>query len=147
EGLKQAVTTRFDYQAAMANEQSADLLKRAAQRQRWPSAFFNGNYGAIGPAPTNSHGTFTAAIGAEFPIFDGGRIQSDVDRADVLFQQRRAETADLHGRIDYEVRTAFLDLNAARERVELAQSTVSLSQQQLTQARDRFQAGVANNLE
>jgi outer membrane protein TolC len=49
--------------------------------------------------------------------------------------------------VDMEVRSAFLDLNSAAEQVAVAQSTVGLAQEQLTQARDRFAAGVADTIE
>jgi outer membrane protein TolC len=68
-------------------------------------------------------------------------------RTDALLEQRRAESGDLRGRVDYEVRSAFLDLGAAREQVAVAQSSVNLANQELQQARDRFQAGVANSVE
>jgi outer membrane protein TolC len=45
------------------------------------------------------------------------------------------------------VRTSFLNFNSAREQVEVAQSARKLAAEQLVQARDRFAAGVANNLE
>src|SRR5262249_47386119 len=54
---------------------------------------------------------------------------------------------NLRGQIDYEVRSARLDLNAAAEQVEVARSSVDLAQQALTQSRDRFAAGVTDNLE
>jgi outer membrane protein TolC len=67
--------------------------------------------------------------------------------ADAVVEQRRAQLADLRGRIAAEIRTAFLDLNATGEQVQVARSSVDLAQQQLTQAQDRFASGVANNLE
>ena len=54
---------------------------------------------------------------------------------------------NLRGQIDVEVRTALLDLNAANDQVQVARSSVDLAQQALTQAQDRFTAGVADNLE
>jgi outer membrane protein TolC len=41
----------------------------------------------------------------------------------------------------------MLDLSAAAEQVQVAQSSVQLAQQTLTQAQDRFSAGVTDNLE
>jgi outer membrane protein TolC len=67
--------------------------------------------------------------------------------SDAVVDQRRAQLADLRGRIAAEIRVAFLDLGAAGEQVEVARSSVNLAQQQLTQAQDRFASGVANNLE
>jgi len=45
------------------------------------------------------------------------------------------------------VRTAFLDLEASREQLETATRARELAAQQLEQTRDRFAAGVANNIE
>ncbi|HUS07286.1 MAG TPA: TolC family protein [Bryobacteraceae bacterium] len=145
--LQQAYETRPDYQSALAAERAAELQKKAAQAERLPSLYFDGNYGAIGSGPFESHGTFVASVGVRVPVFDGGRIKADVLRADAELEQRKAETGDLRGRIDYEVRTAFLDLKAGGDQVEVAQSALQLANEQVRHARDRFQAGVANSIE
>ena len=82
-----------------------------------------------------------------FPFSRVAAFAPPIEQADVAVAERTAEAADLRGRIDYEVRTSFLNLNAAREQVEVAQSARKLAAEQLVQARDRFTAGVANNLE
>ena len=53
----------------------------------------------------------------------------------------------IKGRINAEIRAAFLDVNAAAEQVQLADSTVKLAQEELSEARERFAAGVTDNLE
>ena len=53
----------------------------------------------------------------------------------------------MSGQIDYQVRTAFLNLTAAKDLVAVAQSNIDLASQTLVQARDRLAAGVAGNLE
>ena len=58
-----------------------------------------------------------------------------------------ASAKDLKGRIYYEVRNAFLDLKAASERVQVAQSAIKLAEEQVEQSKDRFRAGVTNNVE
>ncbi len=85
--------------------------------------------------------------GINIPIFAGNRVHSDVLEADAQLKQARSQLGDLRGRIDYEVRTALLDLNAAAEQVEVARSSVDLAEQALAQSQDRFTAGVADNLE
>jgi outer membrane protein TolC len=62
-------------------------------------------------------------------------------------QQRKAELEDLRGEIDSEVRKAFLDLQAASDQVQVTKQEVDLAAQALQQSRDRFSAGVADNLE
>lgn len=147
DALSRALGTRRDYQSALASVRAAELTRKAAEAERLPSLQFDGNYGTIGPSLANSHGTYTAAVSLNIPIFQGGRVRGEVLGSDALLEQRRAQLADLRGRIAFEVRTAFLDLNAAGEQVQVARSNVDLAQQQLTQARDRFAAGVTNNLE
>jgi outer membrane protein TolC len=81
------------------------------------------------------------------PIFAGNRVHADLLEADAQLKQARSQLGDLRGRIDYEVRAALLDLNAAAEQVEVARSSVDLAEQTLAQSQDRFSAGVADNLE
>ena len=81
------------------------------------------------------------------PIFAGGRAHADVLEAEATLRQNRQQLENLRGQIDYEVRTALLDLTAAADQVEVARSSLDLANQTLDQARDRFTAGVADNLE
>jgi outer membrane protein TolC len=68
-------------------------------------------------------------------------------QAEASLRQSRQQLDNLRAQIDYEVRTSLLDLAAAADQVEVARSSVDLSNQTLNQARDRFAAGVADNLE
>jgi outer membrane protein TolC len=45
------------------------------------------------------------------------------------------------------VKTALAELESAKTEVEVANLGVDLAGQEVTEARDRFQAGVANNIE
>jgi outer membrane protein TolC len=147
EALDRAYKTRADYQSSLALVRAAERSRDAARSQRLPSVDFNANYGDIGSRPTQSHGTFSIAAAVRVPIYQGGRIHADVEQAEAQLQQRRSEAEDLLGRIDNDVRTAFLDLRSAEEQLRLAQSSIQLAKQQLQQSRDRFGAGVTNNIE
>ena len=68
-------------------------------------------------------------------------------QADALLKRRQNEVDDLRGRIEFEIRSAFLDLQSAADQVKVAQSSTQLAQETLTQAQDRFRAGVTNNIE
>ena len=54
---------------------------------------------------------------------------------------------DLKNRIALEVKTAIAQLESARNEVDVANRGVKLAQEEVEQARDRFRAGVANNIE
>ena len=145
--LQRAYEQRLDYRAADALVRSAELSKSAARAGHYPSATLDANYGAIGQRLTQMHGSFAIVGAVDIPIFQGGRVQADIDRADALLRRRRAELEDFRGRIDSEVRTAFTDLRSASRQVDVAVLGVELGRQQLQQAQDRFIAGVTNNLE
>lgn len=145
--LQRAYAGRPDYQAAMAQVRAAELSRRAAFAGHYPTLDVEANLGDIGVAPGQSNGTWQVNGGLNIPIFAGNRVHSDVLEADAQLKQVRSQLGDLRGRIDYEVRTALLDLNAAAEQVEVARSSVDLAEQALAQSQDRFTAGVADNLE
>jgi len=145
--LQRAYAARSDYQSAIARVRSAELSRRAASAGRYPSLDLGANFGDIGVAPGQSNGTWQVDGGLSIPIFAGNRVHSDVLEADAQLKQARSQLGDLRGRIDYEVRTALLDLNAAAEQVDVARSSVDLAEQALAQSQDRFTAGVTDNLE
>jgi outer membrane protein TolC len=145
--LQRAYATRSDYQAAQAQVLSAELTHRAAAAGRYPTVDLSANYGDIGVTPAQSNGTWQVNGGISIPIFAGGKVHSDLLEADAQLKQARSQLGDLRGRIDYEVRTALLDLAAAAEQVEVARSSVELAEEALNQSKDRFTAGVTDNLE
>jgi outer membrane protein TolC len=145
--LQRAYSSRSDYQAAQGQVRAAELLHRAAAAGRYPTLDIDANYGDIGVTPAQSNGTWQVNGGLNIPIFTGGKVHSDVLEADSQLKQARSQLGDLRGRIDYEVRSALLDMNSAAEQVEVARSSVELAEEALTQSRDRFTAGVTDNLE
>jgi outer membrane protein TolC len=147
QALARAAANRADLKAAEAQIHAAELTKRAAEAERLPSISVGADYGVIGVDPTNSHGTFSLTGSVKVPIWNGRRAQGDIEQADAALEQRRAEYQDLRGRIDAEIRTAFLDLNSAASQVKVADSNRTLAADTLQQARDRFAAGVADTVE
>jgi outer membrane protein TolC len=147
QALELGWNNRSDYKSAAALVSAAESSRRAAEAERLPSVNVSANYGDIGLRPWNSHGTFVAALNLSIPIFQAGRVRAGVLQADAVLAQRRAQLADLRSGIEQNVRSAMLDLTAARDQVEVARSAVDLAGQQLKQAEDRFAAGVANNIE
>ena len=108
--LQHAYASRADYQAATAQVRAAELSRRAATAGHYPSLDLNANLGDIGVTPSQSNGTWQVNGGLNIPIFAGNRVHSDVLEADSQLKQARSQLGDLRGRIDYEVRSALLDL-------------------------------------
>jgi outer membrane protein TolC len=148
EALAKAYEHRPDFQAARARVIAAQFLVRAAKAERYPTLTANGTYGDEGlRLLNNSHGVFQATGAISFNIFDGGRIKGDILQNDSELRNRRNEMENLRGQIDYEVRTALLDLKSAADQVDVAGSNVQLANETLRQSRDRFTAGVTNTVE
>jgi outer membrane protein TolC len=146
--LQQAYTMRSDYLSAKEQARAAELALQAAGAENYPFLNLDTDFGDIGsPNFTTSHETFTFQASLNIPIFQGTRVRADKLQADSALKQRRAELEDLRGRIDQDVRTAFLNLKSSSELVTVARSNVDLAHQTLTQAQDRFASGVADNLE
>ena len=147
ECLQRAYASRADYQAAQAQARAAEFTRRAATAEYYPTFDVEADYGVIGVNPANSNGTYHVAGNLKVPIFQGGRTHADVLQSEASLRQARSRLDDLRGQIDTDVRNALLDLQASADQVEVARSNVELAEQTLTQAQDRFSAGVTDNLE
>jgi outer membrane protein TolC len=147
EALSTALAQRPDYQSYQARVRAAEETVKAARGERYPTAGVTADYGDVGYTLSSSHGTFSVVATAKINVFDGGRIKGDEVRAKADLKQRQDELADLGGQIDYQVRTAFLDIRTAADQVAVAQDNLDLANQTLVQARDRFAAGVTDNIE
>src|SRR5258708_25165838 len=147
QALERAYASRADYQAAIQQVRAAERYRFAATAEHFPSLNFAGNYGAAGVNVGESHGVFEVGATLAIPIFAGGRARADALQAESTLRQNRQQLENLRAQIDFDVRTALLDLNAAADQVEVARTSLDLANQTLDQARDRFTAGVADNLE
>jgi outer membrane protein TolC len=146
--LDKAYAHRPDVQAAKARVTAAQFTLRAAKAERYPTLGATGFYGDDGlRLLSNSHGVFNATGSIKFNVFDGGRIKADVLENNAELTNRRNELENLRGQIDFDVRSALLDLKAAADQVEVAKSNVQLAGESLQQSRDRFTAGVTNSVE
>ena len=147
EAIQSAYKTRPDFQSQMNQVGSAELERKAASAERYPSIGAEADYGLSGVNPGSSHGTVDAAATLRIPIFQGGRVHGDVLRADASLTRERQRLEDLRARIDQEVRDAYLDLDAAAQEVTVEKSAIALATQNLEQSRDRFASGVTDNVE
>ena len=147
EAIRKALEQRSDYKSAQALVRAAEAQVKAARAERRPTASINADYGDVGSTLANSHGTFTVTATASMNVFNGGRIQGAVVDASAALKQRRDELADLGAEIGYQVRATFLDMRTAADQVKVAHDNLDLASQTLEQARDRFNAGVTDNIE
>jgi len=148
EALDKAYEHRPDLLAAKTRVAAAQFTLRSAKAERYPTVTANAYYGDQGLRLfTNSHGVFNITGSVQFNIFDGGRIKADILENDAELRNRRNEFENLRGQVDFEVRSALLDLRSANDQVDVAKSNMQLANETLKQSRDRFTAGVTNTVE
>jgi len=109
-----------NYKAALERVSAAESTRRAIVGEGLPSVRVDANYGDIGFTPSDSRATFAVTGAVNVPIFNGGRTRGRLLEADADLRSRRAEAEDLKSSIYYEVRTAFLDLDATATQLALS---------------------------
>jgi outer membrane protein TolC len=147
DALAKAMANRADYKSALELVKAAEYSRQAAIGSLLPTLGLAADIGSIGQAWGSALRTFSVVASVNIPIFQAGRERSRILAAGASLQQERAQLADLKARIEYEVRAALLDVDAAGQRVKVAQGAADLANLQVTQAQDRYAAGVASHLE
>jgi outer membrane protein TolC len=147
EALVKALASRADLKAAEAQVRAAEKSRSASRAERLPSLALSADYGAIGINPAQSHGTFTVVGTLRFPIWQGGKAEGDIEQSEAALMQRRAELEDTRGRIESDVRSAFLDLQAAASQVELSRANQQLARETLGLTKQKYDAGISDSVE
>lgn len=118
----------------------------AARAERLPSGSLSADYGGIG-SPSQLRPTYTVSATLSIPIWNGGRTSGDIEQAQAALAQRRAELEDAKSQVESDVRTAYLDVVAAANQVEVAQQNLDVNRDTLGQTRVKFEAGVSTNVD
>jgi outer membrane protein TolC len=141
-----AYQSRQDYQGMQRQVNSARLSRSAARYERLPTLTASGNYGVTGLTHGLYHGTFVAMGELKLPLFKEAQIRGDADVAEAQQVSTLNRQADLKQQIDQQLRDSLLDLNSSQALVRVSQQNVDLATRALSDAGDRFAAGVDDNL-
>jgi outer membrane protein TolC len=144
--VQQALTHRHDLQALAQQVEGARASRAGATAERYPTVSFSGDYGVIGPTLGHSHGTFDVVGTASVPLFEEAKLRGDAQQAQSQLEQQQAQLSDLRGQISADVRNSILDIQAAAKQVAVSHSNVELATEALSEAQQRYAAGVADNL-
>jgi outer membrane protein TolC len=148
-----------DEAARFAREHRAELLAeharteavrrtlRAISFEYLPSLSVNGAYTESGRETGTLAGSYNLQFLMSVPILDGFRRQnrSKEERARLEIQQIREQS--LADEVETEARQAVLDLASAEQQVSIAGQRVTLANRELSEAQQRFIAGVAGSVE
>jgi outer membrane protein TolC len=146
--VAQAAHDRREIQVAEEESRAAQLEAQAARAEHLPSLEVVGNYGSSGITPSSFDlPTRRVAVQLNVPIFNGGLTRGRVTAAASRQRQTELTLADVRGQVEEDVRLALTTLRTAAAQVRAAEESVTLAQRELEMSRDRFRAGVADNLE
>ncbi len=145
--IERAYAARPELRQIRSEEQRAALDLKTAGDERLPKLSLSGAWWEQGLTPGSSIPVYQYEASLDFPLFTGGRIQAEQAKAEIGIRQFQQQEQDLRNRIAMEVKNAVAHLHAARSEVDVARLGIDLARQEVEQARDRFQAGVANNIE
>jgi outer membrane protein TolC len=145
--IERAYANRPELKQLALQERQADIALRTAADERLPHVTVKGDWTEQGLTPTTVIPSYTYQASVDVPILTGGRIQAERAQADLNIKQIKQQETDLRNHIALEVKTAIAQLESARSEVDVANQGVELARQEVVQARDRFQAGVADNIE
>jgi outer membrane protein TolC len=144
--IQQARLNRKDLAAMMEQTKSAEEQRKAATADRYPTLKFDGDYGDIGNTLGHSHGTGDASGTFSVPLFKEYGLRGEAEVAQSQLDTNRAQLSDLNAQVDADVRDALLDIASAQQEVQVAKSSVELANEALSEAQQRYKAGVSDNL-
>jgi len=142
-----AMARRPDLAAELARGDVARTAKSAITAERLPRVDVAGDYGVSGLTPSTSVGTRQIGVQVSIPILDGFRREGRAAEQIAVVRESEVRARDLRQQIAAEVETALLDLASAQAQQGIASERLRLAADEMAQARERFAAGVAGNIE
>ncbi len=144
--FERALSTRKDLAAAAEQVKSANASKKAAVASQYPTVNISGNFGDQGTTFGHSHGVYDAQGQISVPILQIAETRGEERVAESQLENARASFSDQVQQVNADVRDSLLDIQAAAKLVEAARSNVDLATEALSEAQQRFRAGVADTL-
>jgi outer membrane protein TolC len=146
-GVAQALATRPDLAAEVARGTAARRTASAISAERLPKLEAEADYGMSGVRMPDAIATRQVALQVTVPILDGFRREGRLAEQHATVRESEVRTRDLRRQVAAEVEGALLDLGSAGAQLTIAADRLGLANEEVTQARERFKAGVAGNIE
>ena len=146
--VAQAGENRREVKVAEEQNRVSQLERQAVRAEYLPSVEVVGDYGVSGITANNSDlPTRRIAVQLNVPIFNGGLTRGRLTAATSRQRQTELELSNIRGQVEEDVRLALATLRTTAVQVRAAEESVRLALRELEMARDRFKAGVGDNLE
>lgn len=144
--VEEALKERKDLAASGEQVKAANAQKKSAWAYQLPVASFVGDFGDLGETFGHSHSSYAATGQVTVPILQIAKTRGQNEVASANYEQARARLSDQAQQVNQDVRDSVLDIQAAAKLVEATHSNVELANEALSEAQQRFKAGVSDNL-
>jgi outer membrane protein len=143
--IRHAIEHRADFKAAVTASEAARTGARAAAAERLPAISLYADHGSNGKTTNRLLGTYSYGVQVSVPVFDGLRMESRTSEERARQREAEVQGIDMRRRVETDVRSALISVASAREEVLAAQARLTLAEQEVSQARERFRQGVSGN--
>ena len=143
--LARATESRADVKALLAQETAQRAASQAIKWERTPQLGLVLDQGVIGKNWNRLLPTYSWGVQLSVGLFDGFRREGRLQEQMAATRETDARLRDLRAQSALEVRAALLDLSAAMEQVDAVRERLRLAEREVSQAQERFRAGVAGN--
>ncbi len=143
--LARATESRADVKALLAQETAQRAATQAIKWERTPQLGLAVDQGVIGKHWNRMLPTYSWGVQLSIGLFDGFRREGRLQEQVAATRETDAKLRDLRAQSALDVRSALLDLSAALEQVDAVRERLRLAEQEVSQAQERFRAGVAGN--
>jgi len=148
---KLALDRRSDRLALQAQIQALDARYRASRSMHAPKFYLFGGYNFLESAPSHGSKTNTpdknwisGGIGMQFPLFEGGKTHSQVDKALAQLSQAKAQLEELDTFVTIEVEKSYLFWQEQFANISIDQAAIELAEENLRSISDRYSQGLVS---
>jgi len=141
--VAQALEQRYDYKSALLNFKSSEDGVSIAQSGHWPSLSASGSYSLYTDNLSNLDQSNSLGFGLSlnFPLFLGWSVSNQVQLAEVRSKISEIEVNDLERDIKRQIKTNFLNLQAAQKGLVVSEKNISAARENLKIEEEKYALG------
>lgn len=151
--IEKAILNRPELDRLRSREISLQWSLKLARLDRWPVLSANCDYTVLlddylrDREDFKNYSNWSASMRVTFPIFDGGASKRREQNAEIAIQQFKEDMTDRERSIMLEVQQAYLGLERAKKRLDIAGEQVKNATESLNVTQARYEQGLVIFLE
>ena len=145
-----ALRQRIELKLARDAEESAKLQKNASSLGNMPSLKVIAAYGLKNGYEPNIYpmrGNWMWGAQAQFPVFDGGRVNHQEEEAQAVIESEQAHAQDAERQIRSDVEQTISDVQASWSKVQISEVQLQQAHEAVAIARTKYETGSITNLD